>query len=365
MGGAAALDALALSTGALSRRREVRNAGQLVRLCFYYATSGTSLRTTAAWGRSVLGVDMSDVALLGRLKMCGEFLEHLLGAVLTGAAQAAPDASWSGPPIRLVDGSIFAGPGKKGGRLRLHASYDPVAARFDKLELTQIKDGEAFSRTAVEAGAIAVADRNYAKTAELRSLSDQKAFFLVRSGLHAMQMIDPGTGMRLTSQDILDALGERGANEMTVALREAKPPRGQPPPPDLTVRLAILRASDKQSDRERARIERSRSKHGVTPKPETWDMAGVILLATNLDPDLWPVTRLTQLYRLRWQIELAFKTLKSTFRMRNTPAKDPELSRTWILANLLAAALANTLADALMGAVPPSGQQNPPSPAPV
>ena len=152
---------------------------------------------------------------------------------------------------------------------------------------------------------------------------------------------------------------------MTVALREAKPPRGQPPPPDLTVRLAILRASDKQSDRERARIERSRSKHGVTPKPETWDMAGVILLATNLDPDLWPVTRLTQLYRLRWQIELAFKTLKSTFRMRNTPAKDPELSRTWILANLLAAALANTLADALMGAVPPSGQQNPPSPAPV
>ena len=46
------------------------------------------------------------------------------------------------------------------------------------------------------------------------------------------------------------------------------------------------------------------------------------------------------LYRLRWQIELAFKRWKSLAGLERLPAKDPALARSWIYARLIAALLA-------------------------
>ena len=83
------------------------------------------------------------------------------------------------------------------------------------------------------------------------------------------------------------------------------------------------------------------------------------MILTNLPLKSWPIARVALVYRLRWQIELAFKTLKSTFAMRDTPAKDPKLARTWILANLAAALLADLLASAFERAIPPSGVPSP------
>ena len=45
------------------------------------------------------------------------------------------------------------------------------------------------------------------------------------------------------------------------------------------------------------------------------------------------------LYRLRWQIELAIKRLKSILHIDRLPAKHPDLARTWLHAHLLLALL--------------------------
>jgi hypothetical protein len=363
LGSAAALDALARETGALVRRRQIRDGSQVLRLALGYAATGQSLRSTAAWSSSALGVTLSDVAVLQRLRDCGDMLSAVVSRLLSLSTQwAAPSALWRGPPIRLVDGSMFAGPGKRGGQHRLHASYDPGTGRFDVLNLTAVKVGERLSQARVEPGAIAVADRNYAKTKALRELADNKAFFLVRAGISAMKMIYDKTGERLTAQDVIVALGEAEAVEIAVTLQEAKPKkrdRASLRPEPLKTRIVIVRASEAVAARERARIERSRSKHGVTPREDTKAMAGLIMFATNLPPEDWPIERLILLYRLRWQIELAFKILKSIFGMRAVPAKDPALARTWILANLAAALLADLLASALERAIPPSSDHRP------
>ncbi|SDR49197.1 Transposase DDE domain-containing protein [Rhizobiales bacterium GAS113] len=309
-----------------------------------------------------MGVPLSDVAVLQRLRDCGDLLSSVVGRLLSLSSEwAAPSTLWRGPPIRLVDGSMFAGPGKRGGQHRLHASYDPGTGRFDLLNLTDVKVGETLSLARIEPGAIAVADRNYAKTKALRELADNMAFFLVRAGISAMKMIYDKTGERLTAQDVITALGAAEAVEIAVTLQEAKPKKDRanprPLPEPLKTRIVIVRASEAVATRERARIERSRSKHGVTPRQDTKAMAGLIMFATNLPAKDWPIERLIPLYRLRWQIELAFKALKSIFAMRAVPAKDPALARTWILANL-AALLANLLASALGRAIPPSNDRH-------
>ena len=74
-----------------------------------------------------------------------------------------------------------------------------------------------------------------------------------------------------------------------------------------------------------------------------------VLLITSLDADAYPPIRLGELYRVRWQIELAFKRLKSILHMDRLPAKDPRLAKAWIAAHLLLALLiedtAATMAD--------------------
>jgi len=60
------------------------------------------------------------------------------------------------------------------------------------------------------------------------------------------------------------------------------------------------------------------------------------------------------LYRFRWQIELAFKRMKSLAGLDALPAKKPALAQTWIYARLIAVLLAERSAGQVPDS-PPSG----------
>jgi Transposase DDE domain len=353
LGGAEVIDALAREHGALKRARKVRDGSQVLRLSLGYAT-GHSLRTTAAWSGPGTGAALCDVSLLGRLREAGDFLASVVQRLLARMAETivVPEA-WQGPPVRLVDGSLFSGPGFKGMRQRLHASFDPARQIFTAIDVTAISQGESLLHAGVEQGAIAVADRNYAKTHVLRQLDENGSFFVLRAGMRSMRLIDPISGERLGSQEVLKALGQGEAGELAVAMVEAKA-IGKVAKPAMPARLIILKAGATATRREQVRIEQSRRVHKATPVQETLDLAGVVMIITNLPAESWPIPRVAALYKLRWQIELAFKTLKSLFEMRDPPAKDPRLLRTWILANLICALAASLLANSMRQAPFPS-----------
>ena len=61
-----------------------------------------------------------------------------------------------------------------------------------------------------------------------------------------------------------------------------------------------------------------------------------------------PVTRLgaadvLELYRMRWQIELAFKRLKQLLKLGRLPHKNAQAAQGWVLAKLVIALLLETL----------------------
>jgi IS4 transposase len=82
--------------------------------------------------------------------------------------------------------------------------------------------------------------------------------------------------------------------------------------------------------------ERSRKSEKVDPR--TLEAAGYIFVLTSLEESI-TAAQVLHLYRFRWQVELAFKRLKSILHFDQLPGKDPALARTTLYAKLLAALL--------------------------
>ena len=99
--------------------------------------------------------------------------------------------------------------------------------------------------------------------------------------------------------------------------------------------MIVLPKSDAQSDRSRLRVVHKNRKKGRKTHPMSLVAADYLVLLTMLDAEDYPADRVIALYRMRWQIELAFKRLKSLIGVDKLPARDPALARAWLAAHLI------------------------------
>ena len=93
---------------------------------------------------------------------------------------------------------------------------------------------------------------------------------------------------------------------------------------------------------ERRAAKRARKK-GRRIDPRTLQAAHFVMIFTTLPQVLLSAHGVLELYRYRWQIELAFKRLKQLLKLGRLPHKTPEIARSWILAKLVVALLLETL----------------------
>jgi hypothetical protein len=71
----------------------------------------------------------------------------------------------------------------------------------------------------------------------------------------------------------------------------------------------------------------------------------IIWLLTTAPAERLSSVEVLELYRLRWQIELLFKRLKSLLHLDSLPSRRGPTARSWMLARFLVAALAQKLLD--------------------
>src|ERR1700722_220106 len=165
LGGAAALNATARATKAFMRPREIRCATDLLQLILGYCLGKRGLRATAAWAAAIELADVSNPAILYRLRQCGDWLTLLIGQLLT----ITVPAPGKGRLIRLIDATSVtkAGPeARKKNRLwRVHAAFDLPTERFGCFELTDQHGGEQLDRIPVVKGEIRIGDRVYMQPA--------------------------------------------------------------------------------------------------------------------------------------------------------------------------------------------------------
>lgn len=335
------LEGSARDCGALLRRRGVADAGVLLRLALVYGGTGLSLRGTAAWAAAAGVADLSDVALLYRLQgaegwlgwLVRELLSKELGAL--GAGVAAP-CGWR---VRLVDGTGIGVAGAGGKALfRLHATFDLAARRFAQLELTDGARAESLTRHVAGPGEVLVADRFYAKARGIHQVVAQGGHVVVRRGLGACRLV-AADGQKLDARAILALARAHPTLDLPVLV---PPPPGSAAAP-IPARLIIRRKPAAAAEQSRLRATRKAARQGYTARPKQLEAAAHFMVMTTLPPDAMDADAVCALYRLRWQIELAFKRLKSLMGLDNFVAREPRLARAAVAAKLILAILAESL----------------------
>ena len=326
------LEASAKASGALLRRREIRNAADLLRLALAYGPGGMSLRAVAAWAHTMRLGELSDVAALKRLRGCAPWLQEIVGNML--ARQLSCQPVMQGRIIRLVDGTTLSERGSDRADWRLHYSYDPRRGRTVECELTTAAVGEHLRRFKMAAGDIWLGDRNFAKGDGLHHVVQAGADFVVRISWNSLALRTAG-GRPFDLAKRLKRLGKS---------RHRAGWRAQAHTPDGTIvplRIVVRRKPPQAVEREIKRIKEKAARRGRTRRSGKPDRRSLIaaqftILATTL---VEPPKQVFDLYRLRWQIEIAFKRIKSLLHIDRLEAKDPDLVRTCLLAHLIAALL--------------------------
>jgi hypothetical protein len=338
LGGMEAIEASARETKAFLRPREITSAVDLLRLVLAYCMGASGLRSTAAWAASVGLADMTNVAVLYRLRQCGDWLAVLIGRVIGSAAPAAG----MGRLLRLVDGTTVpqAGPAaRRDSKLwRIHSAFDLPSERFGFFELTDQREGERFDRAPVVKGEIRMGDRVYLQPDRIAAVIEAGGDVVVRAGWKGARWLDADG----TPFDLIAAL--RGA---AAALIDRPIWLERKHGPALGLRLVAVRkpAAAAAAARRKARRDAQREGHQVSKA--TLVAADWVILVTSLAGESFAAEDVLALYRLRWRIELAFKRLKSLIGLRGPPGVDERSARPYVLAHLLMILLLEPLVDEL------------------
>jgi len=110
-------------------------------------------------------------------------------------------------------------------------------------------------------------------------------------------------------------------------------------------RLIALKRSAEATRLARRRLERNASKKQKKVSPESWKAARYFFVWTTL-ANTFPAPAVLELYRLRWQIELAFKRMKSIMGLGHLPKKDPASARAWLHGKIFASLLVERMVEA-------------------
>lgn len=339
------LEARARSSGAFQRARGVRSAEDLLRLALAYAVCGMSLRETCAWAEVSEIASLSGPSLLERLIKAARWLGDLVGAAIAERVEM-PAGRWAGYRLRALDGTSICHPGADRTSWRLHVGYDLATGQVDQLELTDGRGAESLQRLAYRPGEIVLADRYYARPRDLRPVIAAGADLIVRTGWNSLRLLHPDG----SSFDLFATLAAQPEEEGEVRVRihEGEPQSAAPEP--LILRLVIRRKNPQQAEAEQRRLLKEAKKRGRQPDPRSLEAAKYVLVLTSLSRETFATSDVLALYRFRWQIELAFKRMKSLAGLNALPAKNPDLAQTWIYAKLLAFLIAERIA----GQVPDS-----------
>lgn len=331
---------LARETGAIKHQlKEFRSESDLLRVLLLHIGKGYSLRETAVIAKASGLADVSDVALLKRLRKSELWLLRLCQTLLTETGISTPPIDHD-MRLRLVDGSIIKEPGKTGSQWRLHFSFTLPEFRCDYFKISPTKGegtGETFTQYPVQSGDYIMGDRAYATAKGIGYIASYEAYVLVRVNTASLPLYDR-QGQPFALLDAVSGIEQPfETREWLVSVKEQDGPA-------IAGRLCALRKSEQAIEQAQKKLIANASKKQKQLQPETLEYAKYVIVFSTYPQAEFSTEELLEWYRIRWQVELAFKRLKTLLDMGHLPKYDPSSSRAWLYGKLFLALLTEKLA---------------------
>jgi len=327
-------EAKALELGAVKRQlRGFEDISSMLRVLLIHLADGCSLRETAVRASAGGLSAVSDVALLKRLRNCGAWFEWMVREMSTQMAMPlGPQPLFAGRRVRLIDGTTVCEPGARGSTWRLHYALNLNTLSCEEVHLTPANVAESLTLFDVRAGDIVMADRGFARRAGIRWVRQCQADILVRASLASVPLgARDGTALHLLPLLRMLQVGQCG--EWSARIIDGSD--------GIDVRVCAYKKTATQTQASIKSIEQEARKKGRTPGAATLEAAGYVIVLTTLTQG--SAADIMELYRRRWQVELAFKRLKSLLQLGHLKKFDKEGARAWLQGKLLVACLIEKL----------------------
>jgi hypothetical protein len=320
---------------ALQRAREVSSPEVLLRLILLHVATGLSLRQTSVRARMLGLANISDVALLKRLRAAEPWLRGLCQELAGRSVDKVTlfSEQFGDRRLRAIDATTVQEPGASGTSWRLHFSLCLPSLSCDFFELTDARGAETYGRFPAQRGDILLADRGYSHRKGVASLIQQEADYVVR-------LVAQNYPLLHTSGQKFQALSEfQKLNAQPGEWRVEFEVAGRRYP----ARLCAIRKSAVATERARVKAARKSVHDGLNPDPESLALAEFVYVLTSLPEEAFSTATILEMYRMRWQIELVFKRFKSLLGLGHLPKYDERSCRAWLHAKMLCALLIEEL----------------------
>lgn len=314
--------------------RNIRNVEDLLKLILLYLTSGKSYGMTAAMTQLSLGFKMTKNGVYERIQRCGDWLSWMCENICRNAGLIVEKPEWlANYRVCLVDATKVSLKGSKKADWCLNYMLDLF--RLDTIEM-HLKSGE-YGETLLNfdkmgMGDIIVGDRMYGTSTSIEYAILKGADYCLRLRSKAFNLYDEN-GERIILEDKLSDMESCSYRDLRLFRKSMNS--------FVPIRLCVYRKSEEESNKSLIRIKRSNSKkmRGKVSKLQEF-YSNYVIISTSL---YFEVENIVAIYRLRWEIEILFKRLKSIFGYDEIPTKNACASRSWLNGKLLLFAICEAL----------------------
>jgi hypothetical protein len=322
--------------GALRRCRKVPDAETLLRVLLIHLAEGCSLRETSVRARRGNLIELSDVAIMDRLRLSGEWFRWMNREIMqTWVAPPPKTVFGSNWNVRLVDGTRVKEPGPTGSSWCIHYSINlPSLACSELFVCDRQGNGESFRRFAVARGDLFVGDRVYGVRPGIFHVVKGGGDVLVRFAIDNLPLQTKAGRKFHLLRHLRTLSGIKLGDWLVWVEGEEQAVPG---------RVCAIKKSRQAAERARKHAIRQAQKKGAQVKPETLAATEYTFVFTTVAREHLGPGKVLEMYRGRWQIELVFKRLKSILALGHLRKTDEQGAKSWLQGKLLVAFLIESL----------------------
>jgi len=323
----------ATTLGALVRKKKFQNAETLLRVLLIHLIDGKSLRATSAYAKEAKLCDVNDVSLLKRLRASSEWFRWISSELIKDLkGPKLPYTIFQKYRVRVVDGSVINEPGATGTDWRIHYSFSIANLACDTFKITDVKTGECLQRFPIEEEDLIIGDRAYCKRIGIKYVLQHGGEVLLRYNSGNVPLLTRN-GKPWETIKHLKILKEGQVGDKDVWIKDPESKQL------IKGRFCFVKKSKEAAEKAIKKLKKNASKKQRKIKPETLVFAKYVCIFTTLTRHKFKKDEILLMYRGRWQIELAFKRLKSLLGLGCLPKYHEESCIAWLHGKMLIALL--------------------------